>query len=106
MVGWVLAVAGFRSSDAAQLALLTAGTNPTLIRKIGEPMTSGWLIVGNLRKELTTASGDAEMAIPVSGPKGDGTLYFKAVRTAGAWRLTELEFGADEDSGRLELLEQ
>lgn len=98
----VIVLAGLRNSDAARLAVRTAQSNPRLIQRIGEPITVGWFVGGSL--DVTPASGTAELAIPLSGPKGDGKLYAYALKTAGIWRLTLLQFGFEKSSDRLDLL--
>jgi len=95
---------GFRNADATALAMTTATANPAFVGRIGQPVKKGWLITGSI--EVSPGIGYAELAIPVSGPKGRGTLYALAVKHAGIWRLTFLQFGAEGESSRLELLRQ
>ena len=103
-VGAVIAVVGFNNSDVTRLALATATSNFALVERIGEPIHRGWFVRGSI--QLTSGSGSADLAIPVSGPIGKGTLYALAVKTAGVWKLTLLQFGTDGDSNRLQLLQQ
>ena len=91
-----------RTSDAAKLAISTAETNPSLALEMGQPLTVGWFISGNI--EVTPASGHAELAIPMSGPKGNGTLYVEAHKKAGLWQLDLLQFGKNGSNDRLDLL--
>ena len=65
-------------------------------------MRFGWFIAGGI--EETRGFGKAELAIPVSGPKGKGTLYVGAVKEAGIWKLTLLQFSANDNIERLQLL--
>jgi hypothetical protein len=104
LLGAAIAIVTFNSSDATKLALATATSNPELIGRLGEPIKTGWLIGGSI--EVTPGSGRADLAIPISGPKGKGTIYALAVKTAGLWKLTLLQFGADGDANRLQLLQQ
>jgi hypothetical protein len=104
LLGAIIAVVAFNSSDATKLALATARSNSALIERLGQPIQSGWFIGGSI--EVTPGSGKADLAIPISGPKGKGTVYALAVKTAGIWRLTLLQFGADGDSKRLQLLQE
>jgi hypothetical protein len=99
-----LAFVLFHNSDATKLALTTATSNPALIERLGQPIKAGWFVFGSL--EVTSDFGRAELAIPVSGPKAKGTVYALAVKKAGLWRLTFLQFGADGESTRIELLDQ
>lgn len=91
-----------RTSDAASLAISTAQSNTQLQQRLGEPIRVGWIISGNI--QVNPASGSADLAIPVSGPKGSGTVYTEAHKSAGLWHLDQLQF-ADKASGeRMDLL--
>lgn len=89
-------------SDAAKLAISTASKNPELIARIGEPLKTGWYVSG--RVETTTVTGHAELAFPISGPRGAGTLYVEARKKAGIWQLQLLQFGDEFSAERLNLL--
>ena len=94
--------ASLRSSDVVKLAVATAGSNPALADRLGRPLDTGWFVTGKL--EVTPASGHAELAIPVSGPKGSGTLYAEGHKRAGIWHLEMLQFGSERSNERLDLL--
>ena len=91
-----------KNSDAAKLAIKTAESNPALAEQIGQPMKIGWLVTGNI--EVTPDTGSAELSIPVSGPKGSGTIYAEAHKHAGIWHLELLQFGKASSNERLNLL--
>ena len=94
--------ASLRSSDVVKLAVATAESNPALADRLGRPLDAGWFVTGKL--EVTPASGHAELAIPVSGPKGSGTLYAEGHKRAGIWHLEMLQFGSEHSNERLDLL--
>src|ERR1700760_1334963 len=73
-IGWAFSMMG--NSDAVRLAFDNASASPMLIERVGAPLKKGWLVSGSI--EVTGASGRAELAIPVSGPRGAGTLYAEA----------------------------
>ena len=98
----ILAFSLMRSSDAAKLAISTAESSSLLSQRIGQPLKVGWFVSGSI--EVTPASGHAELAIPVSGPKGSGTLYTEAHKRAGLWQLDLLQFGDSSSHDRLDLL--
>jgi len=99
------AVAGMvltSNSDVAKLAVATAQSNRKMAGRLGQPLKRGLFVSGSI--EVTPASGHAELAIPVSGPKGSGTLYAEASKRAGLWRLEMLQFGTEGSAERLDLL--
>lgn len=93
---------GLRNSDAAQLGITTAQANPTFSAQVGSPITIGWFVSGNL--EVSPGSGHAELTVPVAGPRDKGTLYIEAVKRAGQWQLTLLQFASRGGSQRIDLL--
>jgi len=81
-VGLCAAVFGAMSnSEAANQAFALVEHNPMLTDRLGAPLRKGWWVTGSI--EATPASGHAELAIPVSGPKGSGTVYVEAHKRAG-----------------------
>jgi hypothetical protein len=66
-------------SEGVKLAKL----NPEVVAELGEPIESGWLATGSIN--VTNDSGDAHVAISLSGSKQNGTLYVVAHKQAGQW---------------------
>lgn len=101
VVSSIVFFSSVNKSEAKTLALKRAAANPLVIERIGEPVTAGWLTRGDIK--VTNDSGTAELSIPVSGPKGKGTIFASAVRSAGKWELTSLEFAEAGQSTRVHL---
>jgi hypothetical protein len=72
-------------------------------RCLGTPIEPGSFVSGNL--SVSGASGEAELVIPISGPKGKGTLVARATKRAGEWRFSMLLF-EPEHGRRIDLLEE
>lgn len=100
LVGFVMGA--FRSSYVYQEALARARAHPAVVGQLGTPIEPGRFVSGSL--SVSGASGDADLAIPISGPKGRGTLYVRASKRAGEWHFTMLLF-APESGPRIDLLE-
>src|ERR1700687_3808919 len=90
------------TSDAAKLAIATAESNSALVERLGQPLRTGWFVSGSM--EVTPASGHAELAIPISGPQGSGTIYAEAYKRGGLWQLDLLQYGNDKSNERVDLL--
>lgn len=73
-----------RSSEPYQTAMQRALAQPQVIAALGEPITAGYFVQGNIGTQ--GASGSADLAIPLSGPRGDATLYVVGEQRAGQWR--------------------
>lgn len=92
-----------KGSEPYQMSLELAASSPALIAKIGEPIEPGWLVTGNI--SYHNASGDADLTIPLEGPKGEATLYIVAKRELGEWTLTRAVVEVHNSGERLKLLE-
>ena len=97
-----LAFGMLKGSDPYTQALAQARAHPAVIDALGTPISDGFFPSGNI--EETGAGGSANFAIPISGPKGDATLYLEARKAVGRWTLIQLEVEF-ADGRRLDLLE-
>ena len=83
----VIVFSAMKSTDVYKEALTRAKANPAVIEALGSPINDGFLLSGNAN--VNGASGESNLAIPISGPKGKGTIYVSANKS----RAMEL-FGA------------
>ncbi len=93
-----------KSSEPYQIGLVEAQKSPALIAQIGEPIEAGWFATGNLN--YSGSSGDADLAIPVHGPKGKATVYILAKREAGEWHMHRAEVEVKGSGERIDLLKE
>ncbi|HEX8149480.1 MAG TPA: cytochrome c oxidase assembly factor Coa1 family protein [Pyrinomonadaceae bacterium] len=101
LVGGIVFVAmsAIRSSEVYQGALKVAQTHPAAVERLGEPIRDGWLVKGNVKFDGN--GGNANFEIPVSGPKGSGTLHVRAVSPDGAWMYERLDLAAGGETTSL-----
>ncbi len=78
----------FRSSPVFVEALKAAQADPRVVAELGTPIEAGWLITGSLEEQ--GLSGDANLSIPISGPRKSGTLYAAARKGNGVWQFYTL----------------
>ena len=90
-----------KRSDPYTLAMALARGNQAVTSALGTPVEEGWFVSGSIHEG--GPGGEAQLAIPLSGPKGKGTLYVEARRSLGQWSLRELVFEAP-DASRIDLL--
>jgi hypothetical protein len=78
--------------------------DPAVIEALGSPINDGFLVSGNTN--VNGASGESNLAIPISGPKGKGTIYVSANKSLGRWSYSGLvvEFGQTHE--RIDLLQK
>lgn len=97
-----LVFGAIKSSDVYQQAESRASANAEVKRELGEPIESGWIVSGSI--SVSGSSGEADIAIPISGPKGDGTVYAVAIKSAGVWKFSTLEVEVEGRDQRIDLL--
>jgi len=105
-IGAILVVveSSFQHSDCYVLALARTRSNLHVGEKIGQPITPGWFATGNIN--VSGSSGNADISIPISGPKGKGTIYLVAQKRAGNWTFETLQVEIDGEPDRIDLLER
>lgn len=108
IVGFVAAIMWFvfglmKSSDAYQQAFTKAQTNPAVVSSLGEPVKGGLLVSGSIN--VNGPSGTATLTIPISGPKGAGTVYVRATKFMGEWTFDELVVRIEGTGEKIDLLE-
>ncbi|MGE5323161.1 MAG: cytochrome c oxidase assembly factor Coa1 family protein [Actinomycetota bacterium] len=108
----VLVVAGLvfallsaiKSSDPYQHAVQVATHDPRAAAALGAPVIPGWYVLGNIN--VSPTAGNADLAIPVSGSRGKGTIYAVAKKSAGRWTYSTLELKVDGQEDRVNLLQR
>ena len=90
------------NSEAAKLALATAEANPVVLEKIGPPFATSRWVSGSIN--LNGSNGTAELSIPISGPKGHGSIETAARKTAGLWQISSLHLQMSDNSPWIDLL--
>lgn len=83
-------IMGFmKSSEPFKVALARANASQEVQAALGTPVESGFFVTGNIT--TTGSGGTAAILIPISGPKGEGSLHVEATKSAGTWTYTTLE---------------
>jgi hypothetical protein len=93
-----------KSTDVYKDALTRAKAHPAVIEALGSPVTEGFLLSGNTN--VNGASGEANLSVPVSGPKGKGTIYVAATKSLGRWNYSGLVLEIERTHQRIDLLQR
>lgn len=91
-----------KSSTPYQQALAKAQQDPVVISRLGTPIKGGLLVSGSVN--LSGGTGQANLAIPLQGPRGSGTLYVEARQSAGTWTYSTLTVRPDGAGEPINLL--
>lgn len=97
-----LIIGAMRGSDVAKEAVARAQSNALVAQRLGAPISEGWFVGGSIN--VSTGSGDADLSVPISGPKGKGTVYVKAEKTAGRWDYSLMQAAIEGSAERIDLL--
>jgi hypothetical protein len=99
----VIVFNAMKSTDVYKEALARAKTDPAVIEALGSPIKDGFLFSGN--SNVNGASGESNLAIPISGPKGKGTIYVSASKSLGRWIYSGLVVELSGTHQRIDLLQ-
>ena len=100
----VIVFSAMKSTEVYRETLTRAKTDPAVIEALGSPIKDGFLMSGNTN--VNGASGETNLAIPISGPKGKGTVYVSATKSLGHWNYSGLVVEVARTHERIDLLQK
>ncbi len=77
-----------KSSDAYKTALARAKSDQRVVAALGTPIRDG--LVPSGKTNVNGPSGEADIGIPISGPKGKATIYAVGTKSADKWTFSKL----------------
>ena len=90
-----------KSSDAYTESVAKARSSSEVKNLLGEPIEPGFWLTGKI--QVSGPAGNADLAVPLSGPKGTATLYVVATKVAGKWEYSTVEVAPDGGGARIDL---
>ena len=100
----VIVFSAMKSTDVYKEALARAKGDSAVVEALGSPIKDGFLVSGN--SNVNGASGESSLAIPISGPKGKGTIYVSANKSLGQWNYSGLVVEVGQTHQRIDLLQK
>jgi Cytochrome oxidase complex assembly protein 1 len=100
----VIVFSTLKSTNVYKEALARATADPAVVEALGSPIKDGFLVSGN--SNVNGASGESNLAIPISGPKGKGTIYVSATKSLGRWNYSGLVVEVGQTHERIDLLQR
>ena len=98
----ILVVFGaMKQTDVYKIAVARAKADSRVIAALGTPIQEGWYLSGNTN--VNGASGQADLSIPISGPKGKGTIYAEASKSMGQWSYSKLQVKIESTGETIDL---
>src|SRR6266700_702132 len=98
----LIVFSAIKSTDPYKDAFAKVKMHPAVIEALGSPIKEGFFVSGNTN--VNGASGEANLSIPISGPKGKGTIYVKAEKSLGRWSYSDLVVEIRATQNRINLL--
>ena len=99
----LIVFSAMKSTDVYKDALARAKVHPAVIEALGSPITEGFLVSGNTN--VNGAAGEANLSVPIAGPKGKGTIYVSAKKSLGQWNYSGFAFEIAKTHQRIDLLQ-
>jgi hypothetical protein len=99
---FALVMGAMRGSDVAREATARAQANALVGQRLGTPISEGWIVGGSIN--VSPGAGDADLSVPISGPKGKGTVYVRAQKAGGEWTYSLMLATIEGSSERIDLL--
>lgn len=93
-----------RNTYPYQYATQCASQSSAVAERIGTPLHFGWFVIGQIN--YPGSGGNAHLRIPISGPKGKGTIVVEGKRRDGRWEFQALEVDVAGSSEPINLLEE
>ncbi len=79
-----------RSTEACQQALRVAQKSEVMKAELGEPMSLGWFVTGNVNS--INGQGTAKVEVPIRGPKGSAKVHVSGTSDAKqGWHFTQMD---------------
>lgn len=89
--GFVWLVMGaIKGTDVYAEAFKRMQNSAQVQESLGTPIEAGWMFQGSVN--YANGAGNADISVPVTGPKGEATLVAKATKQSGeAWQYSVME---------------
>ena len=85
-------------------AFESATTNSYVIEQLGEPIEQSAIIQGQI--SISDTESDADIRIPLEGPKGKGTLHVIGTKSNGKWTYSKMSISIEPAKEVINLLEE
>jgi hypothetical protein len=100
---FLIAFGALKYSGVYVESLKKSHASLAVVQALGEPIEEGFFVFGSIH--VNGPSGEADISIPISGPKGSGTIYAVATKSAGIWHFELLQVDIKGSEDRIDLLD-
>ncbi|MDP9098267.1 MAG: cytochrome c oxidase assembly factor 1 family protein [Verrucomicrobiota bacterium] len=93
--------AALKSSEPYKVAVARAKADVRVTTALGKPVEEGFP-TGSVNTQNNT--GDVDFKIPISGPKGKGTIYVVGTKSGGTWTYSKMSVTIDGTGDTIDLI--
>jgi Cytochrome oxidase complex assembly protein 1 len=101
---WLMLTSSMKTTFPYQEGLARARVSHNVASSLGSPLEEGFFASGSV--DQTESVGNASIRIPITGPKGKGTIVIEAEKVLDIWNFTSLVVEVDETGSRIDLLKE
>ena len=83
-----IAFTAMRSADPFKDAVQQARNDPRAVEALGTPIEPGWFMSGSINTQ--NQSGNADINVPLKGPKQKGSIHVVGTKEGGRWTYTRM----------------
>jgi len=92
--------AALKSSEPYKVAVARAKADAKVATSLGKPLDEGFPM-GSVN--TNNGAGDVDLKIPLSGPKGKGTIYVVGTKSGGTWTYSKMSLTVDGTGETIDL---
>ena len=94
-----------KGSESYRTAFSAAAKSPEVQAELGTPIEAGFMPQGNVSTNGLgdSATGNADLTIPLKGPKGTGSVHYAASKSGGNWDVSDFTVTIDGSGKRITL---
>jgi len=93
----------FKDSVPYSVGMDILKKNELVIKALGKPIEPNGVFQGNIR--YSNKDGNADLKVPVKGPKGEATLLIIAVMNNNVWTYHTMQVSISDTNKKIDLLE-
>jgi len=94
----------FKESTPYSDGMAALKSNELVIEEIGEPIEPNGMFQGNVH--YSNDGGNADIKVPVKGPKGEATLLVIGEEVDGEWTYLKMEVTISDSDKKIDLLKK
>lgn len=104
-VGFFSVMGIIKSTGPYKTALAAAQNSPAVQAELGTPIEAGFFTMGsvNTNSQNGATTEEADLTIPLKGPKGAGKVHYSATKAGNGWNVKDFSVTIDGSGKKIDL---